>query len=71
MSFNTTILRRSLLAFGLLLGAGSLGAAWAQPSTGGPAPVPAAVPLDGGTSLLLAAGVGWGIRQLRQRRRPA
>ena len=38
----------------------------AQPSTGGPAP--AAVPLDGGASLLLAGGVAYGIRQIRARR---
>jgi hypothetical protein len=43
----------------------------AQPGTGGPAPStppPAAVPLDGGASLLLAGGVAYGIRQLRARR---
>ena len=43
----------------------------AQPSTGGPAPgtpPPAAVPLDGGASLLLAGGVAYGIRQLHARR---
>jgi len=43
--------------------------AMAQPSTGGPAPgAPAAVPLDGGASLLLAGGVAYGIRQIRARR---
>lgn len=44
----------------------------AQPSTGGPAPQPpspAAVPLDGGASLLLASGVAYGLRHLRQRRK--
>jgi hypothetical protein len=43
----------------------------AQPSTGGPAPgtsAPAAVPLDGGASLLLAGGVAYGIRQIRAHR---
>jgi hypothetical protein len=38
------------------------------PGTGGPTPSPAAVPLDGGSSLLLAAGVAYGVRQLRERR---
>ena len=44
----------------------------AQPSTGGPAPsspAPAAVPLDGGASLLLAGGAAYGLRRLRQLRR--
>ena len=49
----------------------SSAAALAQtPSTGGPAPTPAAtaVPLDGGASLLLAGGIGYAVRKLRQRR---
>ena len=44
----------------------------AQAQSSGPAgPVPAAtpVPLDGGASLLLASGVAYGLRHLRQRRR--
>ena len=36
------------------------------PGTGGPTPAPAAVPLDGGASLLLAAGVAYGLRRLRR-----
>ncbi|GAA3970548.1 PID-CTERM protein-sorting domain-containing protein [Hymenobacter antarcticus] len=41
----------------------------AQPGSGGPEPgAPTAVPLDGGVSLLLAAGLGLGLRRLRQRR---
>ena len=40
------------------------------PADGGPAPTsPTAVPLDGGASLLLASGVAYGLRRLRQRRR--
>jgi len=39
------------------------------PGTGGPAPAPAAVPLDGGASLLLASGVAFGLKKLRDRRR--
>ena len=45
--------------------------ALAQPGSGGPAPAPAdptAVPLDGGASLLLAGGLGYAGRRLRQRR---
>lgn len=53
------------LVVGLLLAA----PAQAQPSTGGPAPQPAAVPLDGGASLLLASGVAFGLKKLRDRRR--
>ncbi|MGI4741886.1 MAG: PID-CTERM protein-sorting domain-containing protein [Janthinobacterium lividum] len=51
-------------------------AAHAQaPDSGGPAPTPladpTAVPLDGGASLLLASGVAYGLRRLRQRRQRA
>ncbi|MBD2768825.1 hypothetical protein IC235_13095 [Hymenobacter sp. BT664] len=37
--------------------------------TGGPAPGPTDVPLDGGASLLLAGGVAYGIKHLRNRRK--
>lgn len=46
--------------------------ALAQPGSGGPGPGtpdPTAVPLDGGASLLLAAGAAYGWRRLRQRLR--
>ena len=48
----------------------SSAAAQAQPGSGGPAPgtSPTAVPLDGGASLLLAGGIGYAVRKLRQRR---
>lgn len=36
------------------------------PPTGGPAP--ANVPIDGGASLLVASGVAYGLRRLKQRR---
>ena len=43
--------------------------------TGGPEPGtppdPTAVPLDGGASLLLASGVAYGLKRLRDRRRKA
>jgi hypothetical protein len=65
---------RFLAVAGLLL---SASASFAQPSTGGPGPTtpdpttpdPTAVPLDGGASLLVAAGIGFGIRKLRARSR--
>ncbi|MBF9221451.1 PID-CTERM protein-sorting domain-containing protein [Hymenobacter ruricola] len=61
-----------LLSAALLLAAGTMAQAQG-PSTGGPAPgTPAAeVPLDGGASLLLAAGVALGLKKLRQRRQVA
>ncbi len=40
-----------------------------SPTTGGPSPTPAAVPLDGGASLLLASGVALGLKKLRDHRR--
>ncbi|HEX8426041.1 PID-CTERM protein-sorting domain-containing protein [Hymenobacter sp.] len=42
--------------------------AFAQgPGSGGPTPT--AVPIDGGASLLLASGVAYGLKKLRDRRR--
>lgn len=42
----------------------------AQPGSGGPtAAAPAAVPLDGGASLLLAGGIGYALRKLRRRQK--
>ena len=69
-----SFLRLALATAGLWLLTGALAATHAQPSTGGPAPQapdPAAVPLDGGTSLLVASGVGLGWRKLRPLRRAA
>ena len=40
----------------------------AQPSSGGPTPTPTQTPIDGGASLLLAGGVGYALRKIRQRR---
>jgi hypothetical protein len=58
----------------LLVALAPAGAALAQSGTPvevGPVPTadPTAVPLDGGASLLLAAGVGLGLKKLRARRR--
>lgn len=38
------------------------------PGSGGPTPA-ATVPLDGGASLLLAGGVAYGLKKLRDRRK--
>lgn len=45
-------------------------AAQSDPGSGGPTPggSPTAVPLDGGASLLLAGGVAYGLKRLRNRR---
>ena len=52
----------------LVLGACSLALAQA-PADGGPVPTaPTSTPLDGGASLLLAGGIGYAVRKLRQRR---
>lgn len=59
---------KSLLLSAVLLVAASIVAQAQTPTTGGPTPqAPAAVPLDGGASLLAAAGVAYGLRYLRQR----
>jgi hypothetical protein len=66
LSVATPAARRwgGLLFLLVLLGASR---ARAQPSTGGPAPAPAAaVPLDGGATLALAAGAAYGLRRLRR-----
>jgi len=54
----------------LMMVAMTLPAAAQGPSSGGPTPgaAPTAVPIDGGASLLLAGGVAYGLRKLRQRR---
>ena len=45
----------------------------AQPGSGGPGPStpagPTDIPLDGGISLLLAGGVAYGVKHLRNRRK--
>ena len=65
---NSTFLRAlGGAALCLLLTAAT--AAAQSPGSGGPAPQPAAVPLDGGASLLLASGVALGLKKLRNRRR--
>lgn len=69
---TTTYLRGFFLAGTLMLLAGGAQQALAQsPATGGPTsqdPNATEVPLDGGASLLLAGGVAYGLRKLRQRR---
>ena len=69
---NSLFLRSALAAAGLWLLTGALAGTHAQtPTTGGPepqAPDPTAVPLDGGASLLVAAGIGFGWRKLRRLR---
>lgn len=62
-----------LLAACLLLAATAQAQA---PGSGGPTPTsptttPTSVPLDGGASLLLAGGVAYGLKKLRNRRRPS
>ena len=68
---NITWLRGALLAG--LFSLGALAAQAQTPGSGGPTPGappadPTEVPIDGGASLLLASGVAYGLRRLRQRR---
>ena len=61
-------MKSGILTTALVLGACSLALAQA-PADGGPAPTgPTQTPLDGGASLLLAGGIGYALRRLRQRR---
>ena len=65
---------RLLLALVIMVAAG--GTVLAQePADGGPAPAnpagPTDIPLDGGVSLLLAGGITYGLKQLRDRRKRA
>ncbi|MET4074164.1 MprA protease, GlyGly-CTERM protein-sorting domain-containing form [Hymenobacter sp. UYCo722] len=61
------MLKTLLLASALLL---AIGAKAQGPGSGGPTPAaPTAIPLDGGASLLLAGGLAYGLRRLRQRRK--
>jgi hypothetical protein len=68
---NSSFLRLALASAGLWLATGTLATHAQAPSTGGPTPQPAAVPLDGGASLLVATGVALGWRKLRRLRRAA
>ncbi|MCR5888482.1 hypothetical protein LRS06_12030 [Hymenobacter sp. J193] len=63
------VLLKLLLMGSLLIMASVAHAQSDEPPEGGPMPDdPTAVPIDGGASLLLAAGVGLGVRQLRRRK---
>ncbi|SHJ13232.1 hypothetical protein SAMN02745146_2384 [Hymenobacter daecheongensis DSM 21074] len=58
--------RRAVVLAALCLGAAGLAQAQA-PGDGGPGPNAENVPIDGGVSLLLAAGAAYGLRRLRRR----
>ncbi|SHL02036.1 PID-CTERM protein-sorting domain-containing protein [Hymenobacter psychrotolerans] len=73
MNSIASALRLTVAATGVFLLAGGFTLAVAQgPGSGGPQPdpqQPTAVPIDGGASLLLAAGVGFGLKKLRDQRK--
>ena len=70
---NSFLLNRLLPTLLLLVAMGET--VLAQPGTGGPNPGtpvgPTNIPLDGGISLLLAGGVAYGIKHLKNRRKKA
>ena len=63
--------RLFLLSALLLASAGGTVTLAQNPVTGGPTPTaaPTAIPLDGGASLLLAAGAAYGLKRLRRKPR--
>ena len=62
---------KALPALVLAVGTASLALAQGIPS-GGVQPLdPASIPIDGGASLLLAGGVAYGLKKLRNRRKAA
>jgi hypothetical protein len=70
---NPNTWRLALTAAALWLATGAASQALAQPGSGGPGPgtpttptTPTDVPLDGGASLLLAAGAAYGLKRLRK-----
>ncbi|GAB3315759.1 PID-CTERM protein-sorting domain-containing protein [Hymenobacter humi] len=69
---KSVLLNKFLPSLILILGATAVAVAQ---GSGGPAPGttpdPTAVPIDGGVSLLLAGGVAYGLKHLRNRRRKA
>lgn len=76
MKLIASTFRLVVAAAGVCLLAGGLTPVLAQPGSGGPAPGtppvnPTDVPLDGGASLLLAAGAAYGLKRLRQSKRNA
>jgi len=70
---KSLLLKRLLPALALVFTSSAI--ALAQPNNGGPGadpdPVPTDTPIDGGVSLLLAGGVAYGIKHLRERRKKA
>ncbi|MDO7848726.1 hypothetical protein Q5H92_20340 [Hymenobacter sp. M29] len=77
MKIIVPTLRLCVAAAGVCLLAGSFTPLLAQPSSGGPGPGtpptvdPTATPLDGGASLLLAAGAAYGLKRLRKNKQAA
>ena len=73
MKIITSTLRLLVAAAGVCLLAGGLTPVLAQPNNGGPGPDPdpTTTPIDGGASLLLAAGAAYGLKRLRKSKRPA
>ena len=62
---------RLLPVLTLIMAVSEIVMAQGDPGSGGPTPgvSPTAIPLDGGVSLLLAGGVAYGIKHLRNRRK--
>lgn len=71
VSFLAKTFYKVLPALGLMLALSGAARAQDSPPSGAPEPsTPATgVPIDGGASLLLAGGVAYGLKKLRQRRR--
>jgi hypothetical protein len=60
---------RLLAIFAVVLLASFMFSLNAFAQSGGPVPDPQAVPIDGGVSLLAAAGIAYGAKKLHERRK--
>ena len=62
-----TIIARAVCCFAFIIGINFF--AFAQPEENGGDPPPSDVPIDGGTSILIATGVAYGLKKIKREKR--